>query len=108
MEALMHYKTIVLGLLEDRPLLRSELQRQRRMLATVEQHAEELKASHRTWQDQLAQLRPGSDAAQIASEAMELALAELQERLPSESEVGEGTFSRDEAMARVKRRSPDG
>jgi hypothetical protein len=98
----MHYKTIVLQLLEDRPRLHNQLQRERRMLKTVEQLALELKASHEEWRERLRQLRPRSDPAQIASEAMELAIEELQNRLPSESEADNGTFSLEAAMAFLK------
>jgi hypothetical protein len=101
----MHYKTIVLQLLEDRPRLHNQLQRERRMLKTVEQLALELKASHEEWRERLRQLRPRSDPAQIASEAMELAIEELQNRLPSESEADNDTFSLDAAMAFLKRPS---
>jgi hypothetical protein len=103
----MHYKTIVLELLQDRPRLRDRLQKERRMLRTVEQYAQELKTSHQAWQERLSQARPGSDRAQIASEAIELAIAELQERLPSESEAHEGTFSLHAAMAQLKQPSSD-
>jgi hypothetical protein len=101
----MHYKTIVLQLLEDRPRLHNQLQRERRMLKTVELLALELKASHEEWRERLRQLRPRSDPAQIASEAMELAIEELQNRLPSESEADNDTFSLDAAMAFLKRPS---
>jgi hypothetical protein len=101
----MHYKTIVLQLLEDRPRLHNQLQRERRMLKTVEQIALELKARHEEWRERLRQLRPRSDPAQIASEAMELAIEELQNRLPPESEADNDTFSLDAAMAFLKRPS---
>jgi hypothetical protein len=101
----MHYKTIVLQLLEDRPRLHNQLQRERRMLKTVEQLAPELKASHEEWRERLRQLRPESDPAQIASEAMELAIEELRDRLPSESEADNDMFSLEAALAFLKRPS---
>jgi len=105
----MHYKTIVLGLLQDRPQLRDRLQQQRRMLLIVEQYALELKASHEEWQERLAQLRPGSDPVQIKSEAMELAIEELVKRLPSESNASDNeTLPLDPQPARPKARSSDG
>jgi hypothetical protein len=107
-EATMHYKTIVLEMLQDRPQLRDLLQRQRRMLAAVEQYAQELKTSHEVWQERLSQARPGSNPTQILSEAMELALNELEDRLPSESEAGEGTASFGTAMAQLKETSSNG
>ena len=51
----------------------------------MEFYASELKASHEAWKETLAQARPGSDPSQIATEALELALQELEDRLPSES-----------------------
>lgn len=104
----MQYKTIVLELLEGRPQLRNRLQQEHRMLAAVEQYALELKASHEQWREQLARTRPASDPAQIASEAMELALNDLQELLPSESAAADETFSLDEAMSFLRRRSSNG
>jgi hypothetical protein len=98
----MHYKTIVLELLQDRPRLRDRLQNERRMRRTMEQYAQELKTSHEAWRELLSQARPGSNPAQIKSEALELALNELEDRLPTESEAGEGTASLDAAMVQLK------
>ena len=41
----------------------------------MDAYATELKASHEAWKEQLSQARPGSDPSQIASEALELAIA---------------------------------
>ena len=41
----------------------------------MDAYAIDLKASHEAWKEQLSQARPGSDPSQIASEAMELAIA---------------------------------
>lgn len=95
----MQYKTIVLQMLEDRPRLKDRLRQQRQMLLMLEVYAEQLKAGHETWKERLSPTRPGGDPMQIASEAMELALAELEERLPSESNAENETFSLDAAMA---------
>jgi hypothetical protein len=83
-EETMHYKTIILEMLEQRPKMREEL-RQSRKLPTLEFYASELKDSHEDWKDRLLQAKPDSDPRQIASEAMELALKDLEDRLPSES-----------------------
>ena len=50
----------------------------------MESYARELRASHLAWQELLSPLRPGRDQSQIASEALEMALKELEDRLPSE------------------------
>lgn len=81
----MHYKTIVLELLEGQPLLKSRLQKYRQLKTTLDLYAQELKTSHKQWQRRLAQQSSGSDARQLASEALELAIAEIRHRLSSES-----------------------
>lgn len=83
----MQYKTIVLQMLEDRPQLRQLLQQYHQLLPTLEFYAQELKTNHEAWEARLSQARPASDPSQIKSEAMELALAELEERLPIDSEI---------------------
>jgi hypothetical protein len=84
-EANMQYKTIVLELLQQRPGMRDQLRKNRMLLPTMELYARELKSLHQAWKEFLAQLRPGSDQSQIASEALEMALKELEDRLPSAS-----------------------
>ncbi len=81
----MQYKTIVLELLQQRPEMHEQLRKNRKLLPTMEFYAKELKASHEAWKETLSQAKPGSDPSQIASEAMEMALKELEDRLPSES-----------------------
>ncbi|MFO0901205.1 MAG: hypothetical protein U0836_27580 [Pirellulales bacterium] len=81
----MHYKTIVLELLESRPQLKSRLQEYRQLKTTLELYAHQLQTSHQQWQRTLAQLTPASDARQLASEALELAVAEIRDRLSLES-----------------------
>jgi hypothetical protein len=81
----MQYKTIVHELLKDRTELHEQLRKERKLLTTVDRYARELRDSHEAWKDLLSQMRPGSIPSQIASEALEMALKELQDRLPSES-----------------------
>lgn len=102
----MHYKTIVLELLEQRPEIHEQLRSQRMILPTMERLALELKASHETWKEKLAQAKPGSDASQIFSEALELALEELTSRLPSEPPAEAEGPSLDGAMAFLRRHTP--
>ena len=105
----MHYKTIILEMLEQRPKMREELRQSRKLLPTLEFYASELKDSHEEWKDRLLQANPDSDPSQIASEAMELALKDLEDRLPSESNQGESdTLSLDQAMARISRHTSRG
>ena len=57
----MQYKTIVLELLKERTELHEQLRLTRRLLPTMESCARELKASHETWMETLAQANPGSE-----------------------------------------------
>jgi FtsZ-binding cell division protein ZapB len=103
----MQYKTIVLQLLEQHPQIRDQLRKTRQMLPTMERYASELKTRHEAWKDRLSQLTPGSDESQIASEALELALKELETRLPSGSPRDDKeALSLDEAMAFIRRHTP--
>jgi hypothetical protein len=100
----MQYKTIVLELLQQRPEMHEQLRLTRRLLPTLETCAKELKASHEAWKETLSEAKPGSDPSQIASEAMELALKDMEERLPSESHQDESeALSLDQAMAHISR-----
>ena len=103
----MQYKTIALGLIQENPELHERLRSSRTLLSTVNSYATELKASHETWKEQLSQSKPGSDPSQIASEAMELAVQELIDRLSSESPTDESeALSLDAAMNFLRRHSP--
>lgn len=96
----MQYKTIVLELLKERTELHEQLRLTRRLLPTLETCSRELKTSHETWKETLAQAQPGSDASQISSEAMEMALKELEARLPQMPPPDDQEpYSLDKAMA---------
>jgi hypothetical protein len=107
METAMHYKTIIYELLQQRPHMHEELRKDRKLLTTLEIYAKELKASHEGWKDLLTQMRPGSDPSQVSSEALEIAVKELEDRLPAESHQNEseGLFL-DAAMLFLSRRTP--
>lgn len=99
----MQYKTIILELLEQRPQMHEQLRRERKLLTTLDSYAKELKSSHEAWKETLSQSNPGNDPSQIANEAMEVAIRELEDRLPSESALNDHeTLSLDEAMAFVR------
>jgi len=99
-ETTMHYKTIILELLQQRPQMHEQLRQDRMLLPALELYARELRTSQLAWQERLLDLRPGSDRSQIASEALEMALMELENHLPSESPQSEqDELSLDEAMA---------
>jgi hypothetical protein len=104
MENTMMYKTICLGLLEQRPELYDQLRKRRMLLPTLNRLASELNARHHAWKQELQDTRQGSDS-QIASEAMELAIKELEDRLSADSEEEAKAFL-DEAMAFLRPTPP--
>lgn len=105
----MHYRTIALGLIEEQPPLHERLRQSGRLLATMDQFAIELKASHDSWKEQLLQSRPGNDPIQIASEALEIACKELEERLAFASKADDAEpLSLDAAMSFIRKHSPTG
>ena len=99
----MLYKTIVLELLQSRPQIHEQLRQQRQLLNTMNRYSAELKTSHEAWKEELAKARPGSDPSQIASEALEIALQELEAQLPPELPPTETEpLSLDAAMAYLR------
>ena len=105
----MQYKTIVLELLQQRPEIHEQLRLSRSLLPTLETWAKELRTSHESWKETLSQAKPGSDPDQIASEALEMALKELEDRLPSELRRDDHeSLSLDAAMAHLRRHTSRG
>lgn len=103
----MQYKTIVLEMLQDRPALHQQLRSTRTLFQALDEYASALKTSHTRWMEQLRGQRPGSEESQLSSEALELALEDLQESLPPESAADEGEGpSLDGAMAFLSRHTP--
>jgi hypothetical protein len=80
----MQYKTLTLQLLRDNRSIYQRLKQTRTLPPTLVHYSRELKRSHEVWKDSLSESKPGSAPSQIASEALELALSDLQERLPLE------------------------
>jgi hypothetical protein len=99
----MLYKTIILELLQQRPEMHEQLRKERKLLPALELYTKELKSSHEAWKEVLTQAKPDSDPSQIASEALEMALKELEERLPSASPDDSTPLSLDAAMAFIRR-----
>ena len=105
----MQYKTIVMEMLQNRPELHEQLRRERKLLTTMEAYATELKASHEAIRADLQQANPSSDPIQTSSEAFEMALQELEDRLPPESQMDEpAELSLDGAMAFIRSHSRRG
>jgi hypothetical protein len=105
----MRYISIVLELIQEQyPKLHRNLCQERALLLTANLHALALKRYHEDRMEQLSLAKPDRDPIQIASQALELALLDLQEDLPSESnptDAGE-TCSLDAAMAFVRSHTP--
>jgi hypothetical protein len=76
----MQYKTLTLQLIRAYPETHNLLKSQRVMMPTVDRLAWELKTRHEDLKILLSQTKPGNDL-QISSEALEIALRELEERL---------------------------
>jgi hypothetical protein len=101
----MQYKTIIHELLQQRPTMHEQLRKERKLLPALELYARELRRSHLAWQEMLAQVNPGSDKSLISSQAMEMALKEMEVHLPGESAESEQTLLLDEAMAFIHPRT---
>jgi hypothetical protein len=103
----MLYKTITLRLLEERPALHEQLRQRRILLPTLDLLSKELKATHEALKAALSKASPDIEESQIASESMEIAVKELEDRLPSESlPEDSGPLSLDQAMDYLRRHSP--
>ena len=103
----MQYKTIILELLQQRPQMHERLRQERMLLPTMERYAMDLRTRHLEWKEVLQERQPDSEPSQIASEALEMALKDLEDRLPPESPESDGP-NLDEAMASVRRHTPRG
>ncbi len=96
----MQYKTIVLELLKQQTELHEHLRITRRLLPTLEVCAQQLKNNHEAWKETLFQAKPDRDPSQINSQALELALKELEDRLQALSPQDDGELpTLDNAMA---------
>jgi hypothetical protein len=105
----MHYKTIVLELLQQYPELHRELTTSKKLLPTLDHYAADLKILHDHWTQTLSRQRPESAPSQIMSEALELALQEFRDALPAASAPNDDStepLSLDAAMAHIRRHTP--
>jgi hypothetical protein len=99
----MQYKTIVLALLEQRTELYEQLRQTRQLLPTLEALATELRDHHLALTESLTQASPDSDPCQIPSQALELAVKDLEDCLPSVLPPDDQEpLSLDQAMAFVR------
>ena len=86
----MQYKTIALELLKQQTELHELLRSKRQLQTTLEYYSQQLKDSHETWKETLSQVKPGTDPNQINSQALELAINDLEERLRTVSPQDDG------------------
>jgi hypothetical protein len=104
----MHYKTIVLELLEQQTELYEQLRKTRQLLPTLEALATELRDRHIAMTEWLTQASPDSDPSQIPSQALELALKDLEDCLPSESPQDDREpLSLEQAMVFIRSHTPN-
>jgi hypothetical protein len=97
----MHYKTIVLELLESPPALYEQLRASGSLLSTMNKLASLLRDLHLQTLEELQQAQPSESQAALSSEAMELAVHQLQQSLLP-AEPNSETFSLDQAMLYLK------
>jgi len=91
------------------PEIAEPLQHNRTMLSTLDFYSDLLKTRHKAWKEQLATARPESEEGQIANEALEIALKEMEDRLSLGSPGDDDQpLSLDAAMAFLKRHTPPG
>jgi hypothetical protein len=99
------YKTITLELLQDNPELYERLRSGKLLLTAMDAYANDLRAGHNAWKARLSQARPGSDPAQIAAEALELAIEGLRRSLSASQTSDETPLSLDAAMSFIRSHS---
>jgi hypothetical protein len=99
-ETIMHFKTIVLEILQNRPELHEKLRLSRTLLTTLNLYSHRLKANHEAWMDRLSRVKPDSERSQLASEALEIAVQEMEDSTGASDFLLETeAFSLDGAMA---------
>lgn len=100
----MQYKTIILELIRQNEPLHHRLKAERKLLATVERMALELKAGHLEHLRDLTATNPHHPPTQASSQAFETAVKEMEERLlPGSRADGGEPLSLDGAMAFLAR-----
>lgn len=101
----MHYKTIMLELLQQSPALHHELRTSKQLLPALNRHTSDLKTRHDYWMSRLSQEQPQSASEQIASAALEIAVQEMRDALPNglpQTLPLPESFSLDAAMAALR------
>ncbi len=99
----MHYKTIVLGLLEDRPALYEHLRSSNALLSTMNTLAVTLRDLHLSMLETLQQHQPETSPEVIKAESLEVVIEEIRHLL-SQVDVISNSFSLDEAISTIRQR----
>lgn len=103
----MQYKVMVLALLLQRPHMQQQLRKERRLLETMEDYAQELEGRYEAWRN-LISAAPGYKPNRIKSRAMELAVQQLEDHLPPASLENGSDLSLEEVVAFINRHTwPD-
>jgi hypothetical protein len=103
----MQYKTIILERIRQDREFHEELKKSGTLAATLDRWSQELKTRHDAWKQKLSHSRPESDPSPIASEALELALMEMEKRFASEPRASAANpLSLDDAIAFIRRPTP--
>jgi hypothetical protein len=105
-EPTMNYKTMCLQKIQDRPEMYDQLLKSRTLLGALNGYARQLRDSHLEWKELLSQARPDTSETQIASEALEIALKELEDSLPPVYPQEDETLSLDAAMESIRSHMP--
>jgi hypothetical protein len=100
------YKTIALELIHEQPEFYERLRSSKRLLPAMDAYAIDLRARHEHWLEQLSQATPASDPSLAASEALELAIGDIRDRLASASQASPEPLSLDAAMSFIRRHTP--
>ena len=105
----MHYKTILMGLLEQYPELQNELRAKRLLLTSLNSYARELRTSHKAWKECLHRIWPDKSESAIASDALEIALREMEHSLLTKTQPEDcSQLSLKDAMAFIRGHGPVG
>ena len=83
----MQYKTMILEMLRQRPRLHRRLKARHAMQETIDLYATELKTNHLALIKSLSQERATIDSSQLSSEALEIAIKDMQERIVSDDSI---------------------
>jgi len=103
----MLYKTTILELLQQQTEIYDRLLKTRTLLPTLETYASQLRDNHLAWKDRLAQARPENGESLIASQALEIALKETEDSLPSAFPPDDSDpLMLDAAIGFIRRHSP--